>query len=285
VAVLLLLGEQLNLDRKLLEQAEEEVKEKRLPKRYDWEPEMIHIPAGKFWMGSNPKDEKAWDDERPQHRLYLLDYYLAKTPVTNAQYAVFVRATGHELPSHWEGGKIPDGKDDHPVVYVSWHDAVAYCSWLAEATGRPYRLPSEAEWEKGARGTDGRIYPWGNVWDKDKCNTSEGNRGSTTPVGAYPQGASPYGLLDMSGNVWEWTSSLWGTDFFNSDFKYPYDPKDGRENLQASDKIRRVLRGGAFLSSQKYARCASRNHYNPISRFRYDGFRVAAAPFSPDSGL
>jgi formylglycine-generating enzyme required for sulfatase activity len=123
-------------------------------------------------------------------------------------------------------------------VYVTWHDAMAYCRWLARVTGRAYRLPSEAEWEKAARGTDGRIWPWGNKWDSKRCNSREGGPGNTTPVGQYsPQGDSPYGCVDMAGNVWEWTLSLLKD--------YPYDPKDGREDAQAEG--RRRLRGGAFF--------------------------------------
>jgi formylglycine-generating enzyme required for sulfatase activity len=112
------------------------------------EPEMILIPAGEFLMGSDPqKEPEYYDEELPQHRLYLPDYYLAKTPVTNAQYMVFVRAAGYRLPGAWKGGKPTDGKDDHPVDCVTWNDAVAYCRWLSDVTGKPYRLPSEAEWE------------------------------------------------------------------------------------------------------------------------------------------
>jgi formylglycine-generating enzyme required for sulfatase activity len=230
-----------------------------------FEPEMILIPAGEFLMGSDPSvDKDAMDLEQPQHTLYLPDYYMARTPVTNAQYAAFVEATGDERPRHWEGGKPPGGKEDHPVVNVSWNDAVAYCNWLAEVTGKPYRLPSEAEWEKGARGSDGRIYPWGNQWDAERCNSKEGGEGDTTPVGAYPEGASPYGLLDMAGNVWEWTRSVYKD--------YPYDPADGREDLEASGD--RVLRGGAFDRDARRVRCAARLREFPHPRFWGNGFRV-----------
>ena len=112
------------------------------------------------------------------------DYSLAKTPVTNGQYAAFVEESGQDPPQNREGGKPPSGQGDHPVVNVTWHDAVAYCRWLAEATGKPYRLPSEAECEKGSRGTDGWIFPWGNEWDAKRCNSEEGGPGGTTPVGA-----------------------------------------------------------------------------------------------------
>jgi formylglycine-generating enzyme required for sulfatase activity len=232
-----------------------------------FEPEMVLIPAGEFLMGSDPSvDKTARDREQPQHTLYLPDYYLARTPLTNAQYAAFVQATGHQQPERWEGGKPPRGKEYHPVVNVSWHDAVAYCDWLAEVTGRPYGLPSEAEWEKGARGSEGRLYPWGNRWDTERCNTLEGGPPDTTLVGAYPHGASPYGLLDMAGNVWEWTRSLYRD--------YPYDPEDGREDVRA--KGARVLRGGSWYHAQVHARCVVRHWDYPGSSHISFGFRLVS---------
>jgi len=257
------------------------------PTREPFEPEMILIPAGEFLMGSDPqKDKDALAFEQPQHTLYLPDYYMAKTPVTNAQYAAFVQATGHRVPNvdedmakpyNWNGPTPPLGKENHPVVLVSWYDAVAYCSWLAEVTGRPYRLPSEAEWEKAARGTDGRIYPWGDEWDVKRCNSSEERLGGTTPAGAYPRGASPYGLQDMVGNVWEWTRSLRGERL---SFEYPYDPQDGREKLEAGDDAQRVLRGGSWGSFRFLARCGSRLYDLPGSRYVIVGFRVVVSPIS-----
>jgi formylglycine-generating enzyme required for sulfatase activity len=247
---------------------------------------MVLIPAGQFLMGSDPgADKDALDREQPQHTLHLPDYYLARTPVTNAQYAAFVQATGHQQPEHWEGRKPPKGKEDHPVVYVSWHDAVTYCRWLAEVSGQPYGLPSEAQWEKGARGSDGRLYPWGNRWDAVRCNSKEGGPGDTTPVGAYPDGASPYGLLDMAGNVWQWTRSLWGKDWQKPSFKYPYDPADGREDLDAPDSIFRVLRGGAFYYDTRSVRCAYRYGLDPNLFYWDGGFRVVLVSPGFPSGL
>jgi formylglycine-generating enzyme required for sulfatase activity len=246
-----------------------------------FEPGMILIPAGKFLMGSDPqKDQYAWDDEQPPHTLYLPDYYLAETPITNAQYAFFVQATGHRSPEHWTEGRPPSNKTDHPVVCVSWEDALAYCRWLSEVTGKAYCLPSEAEWEKGARGTDGRIYPWGNRWEARRCNSDEGRHHGTTPVGAYPEGVSPYGVLNMAGNVWEWTRSLWGKHWDNPDFKYPYNREDGRENLGAPGDIFRVLRGGAFLDDCGGMRCACRGRRYPGFWYGGLGFRVVVRPFS-----
>jgi formylglycine-generating enzyme required for sulfatase activity len=222
-----------------------------------FEPEMVLIPAGEFTLGSDPSlDQEAVDEEQLQHTLYLPDYYLAKMPVTNTQYAAFVQATGHHPPKRWIGGQPPTGKEDHPVVYVSWHDAVAYCHWLAEEIGKPYRLPSEAEWEKGARGSDGCIYPWGSQRDEERCNTA-----------GVKQGASPDGLLDMAGNVWEWTRSVCEV--------YPYDPENGREDIRSG--VGRVLRGGSWYRNQWYARCTLRYEVYPDARYHYLGFRVAAS--------
>jgi len=259
------------------------------PSRPPFEPEMVLIDFGEFLMGSDPQqDWDARDNEQPQHILYLLEYWIAKTPVTNAQYAAFVQATGHRAPRHWQAGEMPQGKDTHPVVAVTWHDALAYCKWLAEATGKPYTLPSEAEWEKAARGpallSEGRFYPWGNTFDKSKCNIKESGINDTTPVDKYPQGASLYGVLDMAGNVWEWTRSLWGPwdgknySSARLQFTYPYKVDDGRENLEADDNWLRVLRGGSFRSNRISARCAYCGRGNPLGRYTYYGFRVVVSP-------
>jgi len=247
---------------------------------------MILIPAGEFLMGSDPqKDKYTYDDEQPQHTLYLPEYWIAKTPVTNGQYAAFVQATGHKAPDHWPAGnKIPQGKGAHPVIWVTWYDALAYCEWLAEATGKPYTLPSEAEWEKAARGTEGRVYPWGDTPDGSKCNSWESGIKATTPVDKYPQGASPYGVLDMVGNVWEWTRSLWGSwdgeDYGSAklQFTYPYQVDNERENLKADDKWLRVLRGGSFSSGRSSARCAYRSWLGPSGGNDDGGFRVVVSP-------
>jgi formylglycine-generating enzyme required for sulfatase activity len=251
----------------------------RQPPRQPFEPVLVLIPAGEFVMGSDPgRDKDAYEREKPRHSVYLPEYYIARTPVTNAQYAVFVQAVNHKLPLHWNAGKPPAGKEDHPVVKVSWYDAIAYCNWLTKATGRPYRLPSEAEWEKGGRGTDERIYPWGNQWDANKCNSLESGAGDTTPVTSHPHGVSPYDLLDMAGNVWEWTCSLWGFYSKEPDFKYAYDRQDGRENLKADSDTLRVLRGGAFNFPLAYTRCAFRGRGYPYLGDFNVGFRVCVAP-------
>lgn len=199
------------------------------------EPDWVDIPAGEFWRG----------EKEDVHQVHLEAYRISRTLITNAQYRLFVKAVEHEAPRHWADGRIPKGLESHPVVTVSWYDALAYCKWLGEVTGKQIRLPSEAEWEKAARGDqDQRVYPWGDNFDPGKCNCWELELRDTTPVGIFNEGMSPYGCLDMSGNVWEWTRSLWEKEF-DSDFKYPYKPDDGRENEKAKRDIRRVCRGGS----------------------------------------
>jgi formylglycine-generating enzyme required for sulfatase activity len=163
---------------------------------------MVFIAAGPFLMGSNDR----LPDEGPQHEVNLDSYYIDVYEVTNLQYKKFNDATKRRSPAHFRNRSFPPGKADHPVTYVSWEDAQAYCQWAGK------RLPTDEEWEKAARGTDGRMFPWGNEFDVLKANTplrwqQIGDFGDTTPVGAFADGVSPYGLYDTSGNVWEWTSS------------------------------------------------------------------------------
>lgn len=230
------------------------------PISFDW----ITVPAGEFLMGSDrSKNIDAYDYETPQNQLSLPGFRIARVPVTNAQYQEFVQATGHQYPEHWKGEKIPDNKEKHPVVYASWDDAVAFCTWAQ------VRLPSEAEWEKAARGTDGRIYPWGNGEPNDKRCNFDLNEGDTTPVGIYTIGISPYGCLDMAGNVLEWTRSLYKD--------YPYNAEDGREDLTTSGV--RVVRGGSFLDSRFSVRCTYRYWYGTVIQNNFIGFRVVSPGF------
>jgi len=163
---------------------------------------MARIPAGEFTMGSDDR----MPDEGPQHKVTLESYWIDLYEVTNAQYKKFIDATNRRSPAHFRNRTYPSGKADHPVTEVTWYDADAYCAWAGK------RLPTDQEWEKAARGTDGRMFPWGNEFDTDKANTPQRwaklkEEGDTMPVGSFPDGVSPYGLYDMSGNVWEWTSS------------------------------------------------------------------------------
>lgn len=194
-------------------------------------PEMIEIEPGTFLYGDN-REERAIPHA----------YRIGRYPVTNAEYRAFVRATGHE-PARYDG---PPG---HPVTSVTWHDAVAYCEWVGG------RLPSEEEWERAARGTDGREYPWGE-WEKGRCNSYEAGAGGTTLVGRHsPGGDSPDGCADMAGNVWEWMAS-------------------------ERESGNRVLRGGSWLDSRRSCRCASRPGYDPDLFSVSLGFRVVF-PGSP----
>jgi formylglycine-generating enzyme required for sulfatase activity len=247
------------------------------------------IPAGPFLMGSSePKDANAYEDEKPQHRVELHSYRIGLYPVTNAQYRLFVEGGGYEDSRYWleegwfwrsENGIVaPEFWDEpmwnslnRPVVGVSWYEAMAFASWLAAQLEMPVCLPTEAEWEKAARGDDGRIYPWGDAWDPERANTQETGIGQTSPIGIHPAGASPYGCLDMSGNIWEWTLSLWGQQDARPDFGYPYDPSDGREDQNTKGK--RIIRGGSWAASLSKARIAFRGVADPEARNRFIGFR------------
>jgi formylglycine-generating enzyme required for sulfatase activity len=196
-------------------------------------------------------------------------FQIARCPVTVAEYACFVRS-GQREPRNWQ---VQLAKLDHPVVFVTWHDAMAYAAWLAKLTGQHWRLPTEAEWEKAARGTDGRIYPWGGTFDRTRCNTYESGIGTTTPVGNYPNGASPYSAQDMAGNVWEWTSSLFK--------RYPYRADDDRERVDSTEN--RVMRGGSSLNGAGRARAACRKSNWPDLLNNIYGFRLALAPVESGS--
>jgi formylglycine-generating enzyme required for sulfatase activity len=257
----------------------------------------LEVPSGLFIMGSDPaKDKQADKDEQPQHEVDLPLFYIARYPVTNAQFDSFTKDGGygerrfwHQAiqDKTWKDGKVlrrvykidkpeiveefadkpvdfgaPYNLPNHPVVGICWYEALAYCHWLTEklcamaqvvktVEERSFwegfvqaklviNLPSEAEWEKAARGIDGRIYPWSGDFDPDQANIDETGLNATSPVGCFPKGASPYGALDMSGNVWEWTRGLWGDQS-----GYPYRPGKEREHLGAGRDVARVLRGGS----------------------------------------
>jgi formylglycine-generating enzyme required for sulfatase activity len=222
--------------------------------------ELVHVPAGEFLMGSDPaKDKNAAKNEQPQHRVYVSEFYIGKYPVTNEQYAAFVKATKHNPPIHWNNDQIPGGKENHPVVTVSWDDAVAFCEWLSQESGQAFRLPTEAEWEKAARGTDGRIYPWGDEWDSTRLNSWETGPRETTPVGKYSSGGDrPYGAADMAGNVWEWCADWYDEEEYQRRAKVGVQDPRGPSQGQF-----RVLRGGSWDGNQNFARCVCRGRGIP----------------------
>ena len=255
--------------------------------RQPWEPETILIEGGRFLMGSQP-GEGVPEHETPPAEVYLPDFRIGRFPVTNLQYREFVRreknTPDEPLGAGWFNREPPADHLDHPVTGVSWHDAVRYCRWLSEVTGRRYRLPSEAEWEKAASwgvvdweaaaagklGEAKRRYPWGDEPpDETRCNVGGGR---TTAVTAHPSGASAYGVEDLLGNVQQWTRSLWQP--------YPYRPEDGREIVDGAPLptgARMVHRGGYFKSKPDELRCSARGSAVPESKPPDwpRGFRVA----------
>jgi sulfatase modifying factor 1 len=261
---------------------------------------MARVPAGEFVMGS-PRGSDGFEDEQPQRRVYLSGFRIDVREVTNADYEKFVRATGHRMPANanpssslWENNEPLAGSADHPVVNVSWDDAVAYCLW------RGKRLPTEAEWEKAARGTDGRRYPWGNEWDYQLANSASfwagktvefasgdewnafwmkgdgarisrerGLKGEvlTLPVGSFPTAVSPYGVLDMAGNASEWVQDWYDPNYYTrAPLSDPAGPERGAVKVQ---------RGGSWLKPALSMRTTDRDYGDPNSRPSGAGFRCA----------
>jgi formylglycine-generating enzyme required for sulfatase activity len=268
--------------------------------REDGLPDIVwcEVPTGPFLMGSSDEDEMAYDDEKPQHEYDIEQpYAISRYPVTNAQYAAFVEAGGYQKERYWtqvarkdvwRDGKVKAWNDDeprenpydfdepfnlpnHPVVGVTWYEAVAFCLWLTEVLrGRGelggdqgIGLPTDPQWEKAARSGDGRIYPWGSEPDPERANYADTGIGSTSAVGCFPGGGSPYGVEDLSGNVWEWCRTKWESDY-----------EDYQNDIALEGSARRVLRGGAFDVGSRGVRCAFRSGGNPHYRDDDLGFRV-----------
>jgi formylglycine-generating enzyme required for sulfatase activity len=222
---------------------------------------LILIPSGPFLMGSDDPAAPPW--ERKQHTVSLPAYCIGKYPVTNREYAQFIKGTRRLAAPElgWEGQNPPSDKLDHPVTGVTWYDALAYCDWLREQTGCRYALPNEAQWEKAARGADGRSYPWG-AWADGRCHQSQPG---VAPVSAYPA-QSPYGCYDMVGNVRQWTRALWGEKRKEIDpaYLYPW-ANDSRNDLTAASIVRRIYRGGAAADELEDQRCTARHGAAPDS--------------------
>jgi len=225
--------------------------------------EMVLIPAGEFLMGTNDR----LSDEGPQHKVTLPAYWIDRFEVTNLQYKAFIDATGRRSPDHFRNRTFPSGKADHPVTFVSWFDARDYCAWANK------RLPTDAEWEKAARGEDGRSFPWGDEFAMHAANTPVRwaelqQEGDTTPVGAFAQGVSPHGLFDMAGNVWEWTDS-W------------YEAYPGNQQITENYGHKyRTLKGGSWWDCSFYkcgisAPVYNRSFFSPKVKNTSFGFRCA----------
>lgn len=252
------------------------------------------VPAGPFTMGNTEEtDALAWDDEAPRHEEPLpAAYRISRYLISNAQYDAFVRDGGYterwrecwtDAGWEWRSDKGWSGPyryggafelPNHPVVGVSWYEAYAFCRWLSAKTGLAVSLPTEAQWEKAARGVDGRRYPWGPDLTPDHANWAETGIGATSAVGIFPRGVSPYGAWDMSGNAWEWCLTKWRRNY----------------NTQADDRPEgaapRVVRGGSFADIERHVRCAARDFDDPDGRDVYLAFRVVVSPSSMtlDSG-
>ncbi len=226
----------------------------------------VRVIAGEFLMGSDSvRDPLARPDEKPLHRVHLSDFLIGQAPVTNRQFRVFVDKTSRPLPLTWKYGEIPAGKEDHPAAGISWEDAAAFCQWVSKLTGMKVRLPTEAEWEKTARGTDGRLYPWGDaVPDPTFAHFGQAE---TAPAHASPKGAGPYAAISLSGNVFEWVSDYYQPNYYlSSPLKDPAGPVWGESH---------VLRGGCFASAPDALRAACRSHDLPGNAASRYGFRCA----------
>ena len=242
-------------------------------------PPLCTIPTGAFLMGSDPSvDRLAAPEECPQHAVWLSTYQIGKYPVTVAEYAWALQAAapGVRMPVNWEA---QHSHPTWPVHGLTWDDALEYTHWLAQLTGQAWRLPTDAEWEKAARGPHGRIYPWGNQWEAGRANVSlevlPGDQ-SITSVDAYPRGASWYGVMDLVGNVGEWTSTVYDPE----PFPYPYVATDGREDLEGTHQFR-GLRGGCWLFPPERVRAAARDCFHTQDRYDWlHGMRLACAPLS-----
>jgi formylglycine-generating enzyme required for sulfatase activity len=233
---------------------------------------MVLVPAGPFPMGVPPGDRDGGRDEYPRHQVDLDAIYIDAHEVTNGRYREFVKATGHRLPQHprnpartlWKGDQVSEAVAERPVVNVDWHDADAYCKWAGK------RLPTEAEWEKAARGTDDRRFPWGNVEPTAKhLNFNQQWVGEKTlmPVGSYEAGKSPYGAYDMAGNVWEWVADWYDDRYYEkSPAKNPMGPETGTD---------KVLRSSGWAVETPLVRIFTRVKSDPLIRNESTGFRCA----------
>ena len=221
--------------------------------------EMVPIEPGEFIMG----DEEGGRDEEPRRTVLMNAYQIDKYPVTNQEYKMFVDVSGHRTPAHWTSGTYPLDQADHPVANVSWSDAQTYAEWVGK------RIPTEAEWEKAARGTMGQTYPWGDAFRKDNVNSGN-DYGGTTPAREFPGGVSPYGVFDMCGNVMEWVADWYYDEYYKT---APWDNPEGPPGGQY-----RSVRGGFYAGNKADVRCAARHWAPEVNMQDHIGFRCAKTP-------
>lgn len=241
--------------------------------------DLVTVPAGTYLMGG-----ELHPNSMPRHRVTLPAFRIARHPVTVAAYGRFADATGRAWASP---ARRDPARQNHPATDLTWHDARAYCDWLTAEWRRDnrlpahevFRLPTEREWEAAARGAVGFDWPWGNAWAPDHCNGDEAGLNDTCAVGLFPEGNAPSGAADMAGNIWEWCTTLWGRDMAAPTYTYPW-TDDGREALDASGDIRRVLRGGCFSSPGYKSNGIYRGSLEPGGSWRGNGFRIVAARMS-----
>jgi toxoflavin biosynthesis protein ToxD len=227
-------------------------------------PPLISIPAGPFLMGSDPRrDPETNDVETPVRQVNVAAFQIARYPLTVAEYSWAVQAGAIKQPPDWERQLQ---RPHHPVVQTTWKNAIAYTAWLADLTGEPWRVPTEEEWEKAARGVDGRIYPWGDVWDPARANTQDGGPGDTTPVGMYPGGASPYGVMDMAGNAQEWVGIPPSSPMYRPGVYIGEEPDN-----------KGYMAGGSWNDGPAYARTARRGQFFMGNRDESTGIRLVLA--------
>jgi iron(II)-dependent oxidoreductase len=230
--------------------------------------DMVLVPAGDFLMGSTVQDvyHQADVDEFPQRKIWVDDFYIDVHEVTNAQYKVYVDSMKVPAPPKWENGNYGIGEDGLPVISITWEEAAAYAKFVGK------RLPTEAEWEKAARGTDARTYPWGNSFDRTHANNGD----HLVPIMTYPTGVSPYGAYDMAGNAAEWVDGTYAAYPRGKTDVLPRDIPDRKEVFHGGD--RRVYRGGSWNTFPKFLRCSNRESAAPGKRWVYVGFRCAMDP-------
>jgi formylglycine-generating enzyme required for sulfatase activity len=235
------------------------------PKAWLEKMEMIAIPTGSYMMGRDPARDVA-EDATPAHQVKVGGFMLSRHEITNKQYSDFLKATNHPSPSGWVGLQYPANQDDFPVSNISWDDAVSYCKWVSNQSGIQFRLPTEAEWEYAARGMDNRIYPWGQDWDPFKTVSSENSQSNVVAVSSAQLSSdrSPFGIIGMSGNLSEWTSSTYSL----------YPNSTAKEDPCTDCKI---IRGGNFLSKDKNLLTTTNRIWQP-NNFKNErvGFRIAS---------